>query len=130
MLFRSGTAAEAGSVEQTGLISTGPKLLTFYVWWSSSVSTPPDPSATFDVKIDGTTVFSLTPATASAYNTAYTLASVDISAYADGNNHTLRFESNNAAASGSTNIHLDDINIIDNIAADTIFADGFEQAVR
>jgi len=126
----AGTAAEAGSVEQTGLISTGPKLLTFYVWWSSSVSTPPDPSATFDVKIDGTTVFSLTPATASAYNTAYTLASVDISAYADGNNHTLRFESNNAAASGSTNIHLDDINIIDNIAADTIFADGFEQAVR
>jgi len=126
----AGTAAEAASVQQSGFITIGPKLLTFYVWWSSSVATPPDPSATFDVLIDGTPVFSLTPATAGAYNAGYTLASVDISTYADGNSHTLRFQSNNAAASGSTNIQLDDINIVDNIAADTIFADGFEQVVR
>ncbi len=108
----AGTAAEAATLEQTGIITSGPKTLTFYVWWSSSVASPPDPAAFFNVKIDGNTIFSLTPATASAYSTAYTLASVDISAYADGNNHLLRFESNNAASSGSTNIHLDDINII------------------
>jgi hypothetical protein len=124
--FGGTPSAEAASVEQTGSISAGPKLLTFHVWWSSSVVTPTDPDATFDVKIDGTTIFSLTPATASDYAAGYTLASIDISAYADGNTHTLRFESNNAAVSGSTNIQLDDINIIDDIAADTIFANGFD----
>lgn len=126
----AGTSAEVASVQQSGFITPGPKLLTFYVWWSSSVATPPDPTATFEVTIDSNPVFSLTPATASDYSTGYTLVSVDISTYADGNTHTLRFEGSNAAASGSTNIHLDDINIIDDIAADTIFADGFEQVVR
>lgn len=118
----AGTAAEAASVQQSGVISAGPKFLNFYVWWSSSVGSPPDPDAVFDVKIDGNTLFVLTPATAGPYNTGYTLASVDISAYADGNIHTLRFESNNAAASASTNIHLDDISIAD----DRVFANGFE----
>jgi hypothetical protein len=68
------------------------KALNFYVWWSSSISAPPDPAATFNVKIDGNTIFSLTPATAGDYNAGYTLVSVDISTYADGNSHTLRFE--------------------------------------
>lgn len=121
----AGTAAEAGSLQQAGVIATGPKTLNFYVWWSSSVAAPPDPAAFFNVKIDGITVFTLTPATAAAYSTAYTQASVDISAYADGNSHTLRFESNNAAASGSTNIHLDDIEIVSG-PSDVIFADDFE----
>lgn len=118
----AGTAAEAGSLQQVGGIATGPARLNFYLWWSSSVSTPPDPSAFFNVKIDGNTIFSLTPATAGPYSTAYTLASVDIAAYADGNTHTLRFESSNAASSGATNIHLDDISI----SGDTIFGDGFD----
>lgn len=121
----AGTAAETGSLEQSGVIATGPKTLNFYIWWSSSVDAPPDPAATFNVKIDGNTVFTLTPATAATYSTEYTLASVDISAYADGNSHTLRFESSNAAASGSTNIHLDDIEIVAG-PSDEIFADGFE----
>src|SRR4029434_4908115 len=97
----AGTAAEAASVEQIGTIATGPKLLTFEVWWSSSLVAPPDPAATFNVKIDGNTIFALTPMTASPYSTASTRASVNISAYADGNSHTLRFESNNAAGPGS-----------------------------
>lgn len=84
--------------------------------------TPPDPNATFTVKMDGNAVFSLTPATAAAYTAAYTLMSVDISAYADGGSHTQRFEASNAAASGSTNIHVDDIAI----DGDRIFANGFE----
>lgn len=121
----AGASAEAASVEQTGTIAAGPKVLNFYVWWSSSVSAPPDPAATFDVKIDGNAIFSLTPATASAYNTEYTLASVDISAFADGGSHVLRFEASNAAAAGSTNVHLDDIEIVDGVS-DVIFADGFD----
>ena len=84
--------------------------------------TPPDPAAFFNVKIDGDTVFTLTPATAAAYNSGYTLAAVDVSAYADGNGHTLRFESSNATAPGATNIHVDDIGIVD----DRVFANSFE----
>lgn len=121
----AGSAAEAASVEQTGTIEAGPKALNFYVWWSSSISAPPDPAATFNVKIDGNTIFSLTPATAGDYNAGYTLVSVDISTYADGNSHTLRFEGSNAAAAASTNIHLDDISIVENIT-DRIFANGFD----
>ena len=118
----AGTAAEAGALQQIGEIAAGTTRLNFHVWWSSSITTPPDPSAFFAVRIDGNTVFSLTPATAAAYSAAYTPVSVDISAYADGNNHTLRFEANNAASSGSTNIHLDDISIV----SDGVFSDGFE----
>lgn len=123
----AGTAAETASLEQTGTIATGPKTLNFYVWWSSSVATPPDPAAFFNVKIDGTTIFSLTPATAAAYSTAYTLASVDVSAYANGGSHTLRFEASNAASAGSTNVHLDDISFVDIVITDRIFANGFQQ---
>ncbi len=119
----AGTSAEAGSVEQFGTIAAGPHALNFYVWWSSSVATPPDPAAVFNVKVDGTTIFSLSPATATAYNGGYTLTSVDISAYADGGNHVLRFEMSNAASTGSTNVNLDDISIV---PTDRIFANDFE----
>lgn len=119
------SSAEAGSVQQSGVITTGPKTLNFYVWWSSSVAAPPDPTATFTVRIDGNTIFSLTPATAAAYSSGYTLASVDISAYADGNSHTLRFESNSVASASATNVHLDDIEIVSS-SSDNIFINGFD----
>jgi len=112
----AGSNEEYSSIQQSGIITTGPKALRFYVWWSSSVAAPSDPTATFDVKMDGNTLFSLTPSTASAYSTAYTLVSLDISAYADGNNHTLRFQSHNALVfggpGGGTNINVDDISIV------------------
>jgi hypothetical protein len=115
------SAAESGSVQQVGEITPGFNSLVFYVWWSSSVSSPPDPAATFNVKIDGNVVFSLTPATATDYNTGYTRVSVDVSSYADGGSHTLRFEESNVASSGATNVHVDDISL-----SDAIFTDDFE----
>jgi hypothetical protein len=126
--FGGTAAAEATSMQQVGEIAVGSATLNFHVWWSSSVVAPPDPAAVFNVKMDGNTIFSLTPATASAFNAGYTPVSVDISAFADGNSHTLRFESSNAAAAGSTNIHLDDVNIVV-AAAVGVFADGFEELV-
>jgi hypothetical protein len=92
----------------------------------SPVTSPPDPAATFTVKMDGTAIFSLTPATAAAYHGNYTLATVDISTYADGNPHTLRFESHSAASNGPTNIDVDDISIVAGTSNDGIFANGFE----
>lgn len=116
---------EAAFVQQTGTIASVARWLDFYLWWRSSVVAPPDPGAVFDVLIDGTTVFSLTPATAAAYADGYTQASVDISAYADGQVHTLRFAGTFAASSGdATNIYVDDI-VIRTIPGD-VFIDGFE----
>jgi len=115
------SAAEVSSLEQAGAIAPGPKVLTFYVWWSSDLVTPPDPAATFNVKIDGNTIFALTPATAAAYTAGYTLATVDISAYADDSVHFLRFEANTAATAVATDINLDDVSIVD----DRVFGNGF-----
>jgi len=110
--FGGTSAAETGSLQQVKKIAPGPKALTFYLWWSSSVGSPPDPAAYFRVRMDGNIIFSLTPATAAAYNAAYTYVSVDISAYADDGTHTLRFEQGNVASSAATNVHLDDINFV------------------
>ena len=114
--------AEAAALEQRGLITAGPKFLKFYVWWSSSIVAPPDPAAFFHVKMDGDTIFTLTPATAAAYNAGYTLATVNISAYADDKVHFLRFEANTAATAVSTDINLDDVSIVD----DRLFGNSFE----
>jgi len=124
--FGGTTAAEVASLQQVGEIPVGSTSLTFYVWWSSSVASPPDPAATFIVKMDGNTIFTLTPATAAAYNTTYTQATVNIAAYANGASHTLRFESSNGAAASATNIHVDDINIVAAPLPDPIFLNGFE----
>lgn len=114
--------SEVSALEQRGSIAAGQKFLQFHVWWFSSVVAPPDPAAFFNVRIDGNTIFTLTPATASAYHAGYTRVALDVSAYADGNNHTLRFESYNADAPGSTDILLDDVGIVD----ERIFASGFQ----
>jgi subtilisin family serine protease len=110
--FGGTSSAETASLQQVKKIAPGPKALTFWLWWSSSVSSPPDPNAYFRVRMDGNIIFSLTPATAAAYNAGYTYVSVDISSYADDGTHTLRFEGGNAASTAATNIHLDDINLI------------------
>lgn len=118
----AGTAVEASFLQPTGEVAAGSNLPDLYGWWSTSVGTPPDPSATFNVKIERTTIFTLMPVTATAYNAGYALASVDVSACADSGSQALRFESCNASAFGSTDIQLDDIPIIN----DRVFAHGFK----
>ncbi|MBX3084950.1 MAG: S8 family serine peptidase [Anaerolineae bacterium] len=101
----AGTAAETGTLTQTGIVPNSPQQLNFYLWWSSGAT---DPSATFKVYMDGNVIFSLAyPGT--GYTSGYTLATVNISAYSNGGSHTLKFEQINAASSGSTNIHMDDV---------------------
>jgi hypothetical protein len=123
-LLGGSTDAEVTSVQQSGVLDARPTSLRFHLWWGSSVDAPPDPGATFKVKIDGQTIFTLTPATAAAYTTGYTQASVDISAFADGDSHTLRFESNSAAASVPTIILLDDISLDSGLVRDGSFEAG------
>lgn len=123
--FGGTTRAETASVRQIGRIAPIAKTLDFHVWWNSPTLDPPDPAAVFNVTMDGDTLFTLTAATAAAYSAGYTLASVDISAYADGNPHTLRFETNNAASTGvpAMDLYLDDISVVSGMH---IFGDGLE----
>jgi subtilisin family serine protease len=98
--------AEQGFLQQQKRIAPGPKQLTFWLWWSSGNEI----TSTFKVKIDGAEIFALTGATNTAYRSNWTPVGIDISAYADGNVHTLRFEEANQASSTYTNIYLDDVN--------------------
>lgn len=115
---------EQGFVQQDGIIASGTRWLDFHLWWRSSVLAPPDPDAVFKVLIDGDTVFSLTPATAGLFAAHYAQASVDISAYADGDVHTLRLEGTFTANAEFTSVYVDDIGIRPIIVE--VFADGFE----
>ena len=122
----AGPLIEHAFVEQRGVVPAGSRWLTFYINWSSSIDPPADSAATFEVKLDGNTIFLLTPDNAGDYHDGYAPVSLDISAYADGALHTLRFEANGTVASSATDLHLDDISIEAGLAGDTIFADGFE----
>jgi hypothetical protein len=98
--------AEQGFLEQQKKIAPGPKQLTFWLWWSDGDAA----TSTFKVKIDDDAIFALTGATSSAYRSGWTAVAIDISAYADGNVHTLRFEHSSQAGPPYTNIYLDDVN--------------------
>ncbi len=100
------TQAEQGFLQQKKRIAPGAKTLTFWLWWSAGHHI----TSTFKVRLDGVEVLSLTGATNAAYRAGWTLVTIDISAYADDNVHTLRFEQSNQAGE-LTNIHLDDVNL-------------------
>jgi subtilisin family serine protease len=104
--FGGTLSAEQSVITQTKKIAPGPKQLTFWLWWSSGNEV----TSTFKVKIDGVEIFALTGATNTAYRSGWTAVAIDISAYADGDVHTLRFEESNQASSTYTNIYLDDVN--------------------
>jgi hypothetical protein len=103
--FGGTTSAETGTLTQTRTIATGPKKLEFFLWWASA----PSATATFKVYMDGAPILSLTGATSGPYNAGWTRVGIDVSNYADGNAHALKFEQVNAANTGITNIFLDDI---------------------
>lgn len=105
------TGAETGYVEQLVTIPSGATAtLTFYLWVGTWGGTPGD---YFDVSVDSTSVFNLTGSqlNTAPYNTGYGLATVDISAYADGGSHAVRFTGRQNAAV-NVNMNLDDISIV------------------
>ncbi|NJN48270.1 MAG: hypothetical protein HC808_19335 [Candidatus Competibacteraceae bacterium] len=106
-LWLGGTSVvETGSVDQTLQIPTATSAtLKFYLEIPIANNT-----GLMNVKIDGTTVFSVTQADAPSYPT-YTEVTVDIGAFADGGMHTLRFESTTQPGSDVTNFFVDDITI-------------------
>jgi subtilisin family serine protease len=104
--FGGTLSAEQSFLEQQKRIAFGPKQLTFWLWWNSGNAA----TSTFRVLIDGNEIFGLDGTTNTAYRSGWTPVAIDISAYADNNLHTLRFEQSNQAGSVYTNVYLDDVN--------------------
>ncbi len=83
---------EAGSVEQEVTIPVGNDVLSFYLEIPAG-----DVPGILNVVIDSDTLFTVTEADTTTYAT-YTEVTLDVSAYADGGTHTLRFESEEEGA--------------------------------
>lgn len=81
------SAVETGILEQDVTIGSSIQYLNFYLEIPSALNT-----GYLRVLIDGTNLFEVTHSDASTYD-VYRAVSIDISAYADGGSHTLRFDS-------------------------------------
>ena len=103
-----GTAnAETSSLQQSVVIPAGsPRFLNFFMR-RGFVSTPF--TATLVVRVDGSTVQTFEEP--SAAEAAYGLRTIDLSAFANGASHTIRFEYTNPASSGKSNFVIDDISL-------------------
>lgn len=110
------TAAQTGFVQQKVILpDTAYLQLEYYVWASFAGVTP-----TFTVSVDGTVVDTLP----GGITYSYALRTVDLSAYADGRVHKIRF-SYSKPAGGLADISLDDIRLYKGEDL-TIFSPGFE----
>lgn len=96
-------AFEEGALQQSVTIDSGTQYLNFYLEIPTT-----DTTGYLRVLMDGTNLFVATHADGSSYST-YRAVSIDISAYADGGSHTLKFESRTEAGSGSLNFFVDDV---------------------
>lgn len=101
-------AAEVGTVQQSVIFPTGSTSVTLnYYLRIGAVAAPFD--ATLRVLVDGVQQQIFTePSVAEA---TYTLRSLDLSAFADGLPHMIRFEYNNPSGSGTSNFTVDDISL-------------------
>jgi ribosomal protein L35AE/L33A len=98
---------ETASLEQTVVLGTGAANLTFYLWNPESSGNGTDALL---VKVDGTQVLSI-PAGNAIYAAGYTRVVVDLSAFADGGSHTIRFEATTSGAPSNSNFFVDDVSI-------------------
>ena len=111
-----GTNAEVGTVSQTVTIPTGATATLNYYLRVGAVTAPSN--STLQVKVDGMTVQTINePAVAEA---AYTLRTVNLSAFANGASHVVSFNYNRpAGTTGSDNFTIDDVSLAIACAAPT-----------
>ncbi|HVN54548.1 MAG TPA: S8 family serine peptidase [Anaerolineaceae bacterium] len=105
--FGRTTADEIGYVQQSVLIPRGTAKLKLYLWIDRA-DTGSDTNDIFRAKIDATTVFSANATQAGTYPD-YTPVSLDVSQFADGKTHVVRFESNTTGQ--IVNFDLDDVSL-------------------
>jgi Calx-beta domain-containing protein len=107
--FLGGTAgvSETASLEQTVAIGPGTANLTFFLWIPESSGNGTD---ALRVRVDGTQVLSVLAGN-SIYASAYSRVLVDVSAFADGGTHTIRFEATTSGSPSNTNFFVDDVSV-------------------
>ncbi len=97
------------SVSQVVTIpATGPATLRFFLWAGYHSLVGPD--ATIAIKIDNDVVRTISEADP-AYFADFAQATVDLSFYADGGSHTVKFEFTNPLGE-DPNLHLDDVSLL------------------
>ncbi|OWY20573.1 T9SS C-terminal target domain-containing protein [Sphingobacteriales bacterium UPWRP_1] len=99
-------AVEDGSITQTIAITAPTATLTFYLTIPVNSTNGQD---FMRVTVDDNEVFMVNESEVASY-ADYTLVTVDISAYADGGNHVLAFESS-CFGGGTTNFFVDNISV-------------------
>ena len=102
--FGGAAAGDVGYLQQTVILTPGVATLNFYLWIGTSAGGASD---WIKASIDGTPVFTATGAQIGSY-ASYTLVSVDISQFATGGSHVVRFDSTTV---GSGNFNLDDVSL-------------------
>ena len=95
--------AETGSMDQNVVIPAGTATLSFYLEIPVADST-----GFMNVDIDGNVLFTVTEADTGTY-AIYAPVSLDVSAYADGGSHNVRFSSTTDAGAGPLNFFVDDV---------------------
>ena len=102
--FGGDPAAQTAVLQQTGVtLGVSNTAVNFYLWMGNFA----DASATLRFGIDGTNLFTATSANAASYS-AYTLVTIGLGGFADGGNHTLRFDYSDGGL-GTANFSLDNV---------------------
>lgn len=117
--FGGAIAYEEGSMSQVVTIPVGATVLT---WWQENFACSGSATDYMEVNVDGTQVYQILGNDASCGVLGYTQKSVDISAYADGNTHTIEFHSETFTAT-PTNFFVDDVSLFANVAGDCVSTD-------
>jgi hypothetical protein len=99
--------AETASLQQTVVIDQGKAWLTFFLWNPESSGNGTD---ALRVRVDGTQVVSI-PAGNSLYAAGYTRVVVDLTAYADGVSHVIRFETSTSGTPAASKFFVDDVSL-------------------
>lgn len=97
--------AETGSLEQSVVIPPGTATLTFWLEIPTA-----NTSGFMRLSIDGNVLFNVTEAHAATYHT-YQQVSINVSAYANGGAHLIRFDSTTNAGAGPLNFFVDDVRL-------------------
>ncbi|MET0554349.1 MAG: hypothetical protein ABW221_15000 [Vicinamibacteria bacterium] len=97
--------ARSAAVSQSATLAPGVTRLRFYLWIGARSGNGTD---AFRVLLDGTPIFTATEATP-GYD-AYTLVDLDLSAFATGGSHVLRFEGTTSGPE-ITNFNVDDVSL-------------------
>lgn len=101
---------ETGTVSQSFVFPSNDSItLKFYL----EIPLCDGPQDFLNVTVDGSQVFQVNGGSSLCGTTGYTLQTVDLSSYADGNSHTISFTATTFSANGTeTNFFVDDISVI------------------